>query len=51
MYTYTYICDMYVFVFVCACVCVCVCVCGFSGTIDKVLTFEVTNFKVMITFL
>ena len=49
MYTYTYICDMYVFVFVC--VCVCVCVCGFSGTIDKILTFEVTNFKVMITFL
>ena len=49
MYTYTYICDMYVFVFVCACVCVCVC--GFSGTIDKILTFEVTNFKVMITFL
>ena len=49
MYTYTYICDMYVFAFVCACVCVCVC--GFSGTIDKILTFEVTNFKVMITFL
>ena len=35
----------------CLCVRVCVCVCGFSGTIDKILTFEVTNFKVMITFL